>query len=241
MAISVVQATKLTGAGATASGPVAATAGNALIAGGAGYQGTTWSVTRTGDTYTTDTNGATSGGVDLVRIGIASAPNVAGGSVTLTATSTGAIGAVAFALEVSGLPTSAIRDATSPAILTGNSTAADTNNLTNATADAIFVGVNGVETVINPATETPGTGWTATVGATTMTETNGASFPVCGQEYKIVAATGAQHAPWTLTSGPWGGIIAVYKAAAGATPKSDPIRGFMTGQVPRISARRRLV
>lgn len=227
MAIVAVKNTKLeAGSGNNASGAVSATAGNALLVGAAAYENTTtggsFSVARTGDTYTTDIQGDTSAATDIQHIGIASAPNVAGGSVTLTATITGAgQGVVAHVLEVSGLATSSIKDANSPAIKIGTSTAASTNSLTNTTADAIFVAQVGTEAGGNPVTLTAGAGWTDTV-TTAMTEKNANTYPADGMAYQIVSATGAKSGAWTVDNADWGGVIAVYKAAAGGAAQDAP-------------------
>lgn len=223
MAIAAVKATKgvaTTGTSITLTA-LTATAGNALLTGGAGYVGGAtgaWSVTRSGDTFTTDTEGGTDSPLTISSnwAGLASAPNVGAGGTDLVASCTNGNGIAVFAFEVSGLPTSGIRDAASPAIARGNSTAPASNNLTNVTANAIFIGVNADESGANPATETPGTGWTDTVGGTTMTNLNGSNSPVCAEEYKIVSSVAAQSATWTIDTNKWGAIIGVYKASGAA-------------------------
>lgn len=225
MAIAAVKATKLTSTtGNNCTGAVAATAGNAIIVTASGYMNTTASgalssVARTGDTYTVDIDGNTSASVDIQRAGIASAPNVAGGSVTMTVTVTSAQGVVAFAQEFSGLPTSAIRDATSPAIKIGSSAAGSTNTLSNVTADAVFVAHIGTEASGAAVTITStGTGWSDTIAGTQMKEANANSFPACGAAYKIVSTATTESNAWTLAGPPnsdWGGVIAVYKGSGG--------------------------
>jgi len=225
VAITAVAATKGTASSGTSVTltALAATAGNALLVGGSGYEngvtGQTLTVTRTGDTYTTDTQGDTSAATDLQRIGIASAPNVVAGPTNLVVTVSSAAGVVAFALEVAGLPASSIRDAASPAIKIGTSTSGSTNTLTNVTSDAIFVVYCGTEAG-GTVTFTPGGSWTETVGGTTMNEKNAASFPAGGFSYQIVSSTGAQAGAWTLGSADWGGLIAVYR---GTVPSSVPV------------------
>ena len=224
MALSAVKATKATSATGTSvtMTNLTATAGNALIVGASGYEAdiTTGAMlaVRTGDTFTTDTEGNTSAATDVQRIGIASAPNVGAGPTSLVATVTLANGVVAFALEVGGPPTSSILDASSPAIKIGTSTSASTNNLTNVTPDAIFVAMVGTEAGGNPITLTTGGSFTDNVGATTMKETNANSFPASGMGFRIVSATGAIAGAWTVDNADWGGIIAVYKDAGGAPP-----------------------
>lgn len=216
MAIAAVAATKLAAnSGTSVTAAVSATAGNALLVSMNAYNGVSMTVTRTGDTYTTDTNGATAGAVDFQRVGIASAPNVAGGSVNMTvAGGTGTSGVVAFAMEFSGLATSSIRDATSPAIKTASSTSATSNSLTNATADAVYVVAVGSESGANPVTITATGSWTGAIGATTMTETNGTIRPCGGGAYQIVASAAARNGAWTVTNAQWGAVAAVYKMAA---------------------------
>lgn len=222
MAIAAVAATKIQGLTASVSAAVSATAGNALIVGGGYFSaGSGWTVTRTGDTYTTDTTGK-NGSND--GMGIASAPNVAGGSVTCQITVTSGQGTSAWALEFSGLPTSSILDATSPAVATGTSTTPTSNAETNATADAVFVSAFGDDS--GNTTVSPGSGYTNVVGGTTMAEANGASQMVGGLEYQIVSSAASRSASWTVgNSAAWSAGIAVYKAAAGG--------GGGGGQAPR--------
>lgn len=227
MAITAVKATKgVATAGTSVTFSVNATAGNTLIAGGSGFMNTTtsgaYSVTRTGDTYTTDTEGNTSAATDICHVGIASAPNVAGGAVNMVVTVSSAQGVAGFALELSGLPTSAIKDANSPAIAIGTGTTATSNALTNATADAVYIGVVGSESGANPATVNDGSGWTDNVGGVTMTNTNGSNSPVSGMTYQIVASASSRTVSWTVSSADWGAVIAVYKAdgAAAVKPKT---------------------
>lgn len=230
MALSAVQAISLTSDASSANVSVNATAGNALIVGGNAYTGNqasgNWTVTRTGDTYTTDVQVQSAGAADHHRNGIASAPNVAGGAVTLSIAVTNALAIDAWALEISGPPSSGIRDANSPAGLTGNDASAETNSLSNVTASAIFVAVVGSESGTNPATVTEPSGYTITVGGTTMKRTNGSADQVGGMAFKIVAATGAETPTWTVTSSQWSTTIAVYKDAGGGggpTPV-EPLR-----------------
>lgn len=229
MAITAVKATKATAATGTSvtMTSLAATAGNALLVGGGGYENNTTTgaltVTRTSDTFTTDTEGNTSAATDLQRIGIASAPNVTAGPTNLVVTFSSAIGVVAFALEVSGLPTSAIRDATSPAIkIAASGTTATSNSLTNATADAIYVTYCGTEAAGAAVTLTKDAAWTEVVGATTMNEKNANSFPAGGMSYLIVASAAARNGTYTVSSVNWGMVIAVYKiaSAGGVTVKT---------------------
>jgi hypothetical protein len=236
VAITAVKATKATSATGTSvtMTSLAATAGNALLVGGSGYENgiTTGvlSVTRSGDTFTTDTQGNTSAATDLQRIGIASAPNVTAGPTNLVTTVSSANGVIAFALEVSGLPTSAILDATSPAIKIATSTTATSNSLTNVTADAIYVTYCGTESAGAAVTLTVGGGWTETVGATTMKETNANSFPAGGMSYQIVASAAARNGAYTVGNADWGMLIAVYKMAGGAADD------FPAGRLPAFRA-----
>lgn len=221
MAILTVKGTKASAASNSVSFSVSATAGNALIVGMGSFSGTGQTVTRTGDTYTTDTTGANGSN----RVGIASAPNVAGGAVSMTVASTSAGAVAAFALEVSGLPTSAIRDATSPATLSGSASTGTTNTLTNATADAIYAAAVAQDSGANPATVTPGGSWTSVVGATTLTELNGSSIEASGLEWQIVASSASRTGSWTFDgSRTYCGAIAVYKMAAGVATKAPPPR-----------------
>jgi len=232
MAISAVQAVSFTADASSANVSVNPTAANALIVGGSCYTGalagSAFTVTRTGDTYTTDTEGGTTSGINRNYTGIASAPNVAGGAATLSCTAVNASAVDGWAVEVSGLPTSSIRDATSPAVAIGAGTTTTANSLTNVTADAIFFNQIANDTSANPATLTePGT-YTTVVGGTTMKRTNGAADQVCALGFRIVSATGAETPAWTTTTGNWSSGIAVYKAAAGGAtipPGLGPVVG----------------
>lgn len=216
MAITVIAATSVSAAsGASASSSVSATAGNSLIVGGSAFGGSAWSVTRTGDTYTNDTT-YYNGGVTANTLGISSAPNVAGGAVNMTVSSTGANGISTWAAEVGGLPSSAIRDAASPAVATGTTGTPTSNALSNVTANAIYFCAFSDSGVGNE-TITPGAGWTVTVGGTTMDQPNGSTNMVGGLEYQIVSTTASRTGSWTENGvGPtWACGVAVYKGAAG--------------------------
>ena len=231
MALSAVKATLIQGSGASVVGSVSATGGNALIVGGAYYCGSatpgSWTVTRSGDTYTTDTEGVSLGTTDKHRTGIASAPNVANGAVNLTIAVTNGVSCSGWALEVSGPPTSGIRDATSPSCAAGGSTTATANSLTNATANAIFVNAVGSESSANPTTLTTPSGYTVTVGGVTMHELNGQAQQVSGLWYKIVSATGAETPATTVTSSQWTDAIAVYKDGGGGGGGPTPVFQYM--------------
>jgi hypothetical protein len=220
VAIATVKATKLTGGTTTASGSVSATAGNALFAAGGVFNSGSWSAARTGDTFTTDTNGSAAS----IGVGIASAPNVVGGAVTLTVTSSGAGGCGAHVAEISGLPTSAIRDATSPAIASGSSASATTGSLTNATADAIYLAVFADSFNSSTCTFTPTGGWSDVIGGVTMKEPDNVAAQAYDVAYLIVSSTAARTANETVDSSPWTCGIAVYKAAASAAviPPAGP-------------------
>lgn len=219
MAIAAVKATKASAASNSVSFSVSATAGNALIVGGGTFNGTAWTVTRTGDTYTNDTTGVNSNN----RYGISSAPNVAGGSVSMTVACASGSSVSAHALELSGLPTSGIRDAASPGAKTGTGTTPSSNSLASVSSDAVFVAAFADGAGANPASITPGGGWTATVGATTMSDTDGQGSEVCGQVYQIVTAQSTKTASWTVgQSAAWACGIAVYKMAAAAVATAPP-------------------
>lgn len=226
MAIAVVQAVSFTSDASSANVSVNATAGNALIVGVSFYTGaaagSAATVTRTGDTYTTDTQGGYPSGGNRNYTAIASAPNVAGGAVTLSATATNAAATDGWAVEVSGLPTSSIRDATSPAVATGTGTTTTANSLTNTTSDAIFFNQIANDTAANPATLTaPGT-YTTSSGAVTTKRLNGQVDQVCALGWRIVSSTGAETPAWTTTTGGWTSGIAVYKAASGGGAQDTP-------------------
>lgn len=220
------------GSGASASAAFSATAGNALIVGGAMFGSGSWSVTRTGDTYTTDIQGTNSTDVSI-GVGIASAPNVAGGSVTLQVTCTSAGAVTAYAVQLSGLPTSSIRDANSPAVASGSGTPILTNSLTNATADAIYFASGVPSTGINPTVITPLGGFSDTGGSVTMKETNDSTQMAVDFAYLIVASSASRTESWTTdVSAPhWAAAIAVYKQAAassippGLGPVVEPLGG----------------
>jgi hypothetical protein len=221
VAIVVVQAFSFTSDASSANVSVNATATNAIIVGFSVYTGNTngsvAAVTRTGDTYTTDTQGGFSGGANRNYTAIASAPNVAGGAVTLSATAVNSQATDGWAVEVSGLPSASIRDANSPAVAQGTGTTTTANSLTNATADAIFFNQIANSTAANPATLTaPGT-YTTSSGAVTTKRTNGSVDQVCALGWRIVSSTGAETPAWTTTTGDWTSAIAVYKASAAAT------------------------
>jgi hypothetical protein len=229
MAISVVQAVSFTSDASSANVSVNATAGNSIIVGFSVYTGNTngsaATVTRTGDTYTTDTQGGFPSGVNRNYTAIASAPNVAGGAVTLSATATNSQATDGWAVEVSGLPTSSIRDANSPAVTTGTGTTTTANGLANVTADAIFFNQIANDTSTNPATLTEPGGYTVLSGAVTTKRTNGSADQACALGWKIVSATGTETPAWTTTTGNWTSAIAVYKAsaAAGMPPGLGPV------------------
>lgn len=211
MAIVPVAVTRiLASTGSSASGSVSATAGNALIVGVAMYNTGGIAVTRTGDTYTIDANGD----VNTSGSGIASAPNVAGGAVTMNVSCSGADGISVFVLEVSGLPSSSIRDATSPATGSGNSTSATTGSLTNATADAIYVGIVSSDSTSSSATVSIGGSFVTTINPTSLVQTNTNSGMVGGMAYQIVSSAASRSASWTISSSDWTTQIGVYRAAA---------------------------
>lgn len=234
MAISAVAATLVTADAASANATSkTATSGSAFIVGGAAWTGSSvpgsWTVTRTGDTYTIDAQGVSStGSGNRHRNGIASAPNVGTSANTLTISVTNGGSIDGWILELAGLPTTSIRDATSPATNVGIDTTAETNSLTNATADAIFVGVLGNESGLSSVTVTEPSGYTITVGGTTMKRTNGSTDQAGGMAYKIVAATGAETPTWTTTADTWSTNIAVYKAAAGGGGSQTVNPGFIS-------------
>jgi hypothetical protein len=218
MVAAAVNATLIESGTASASASVSATAGNALLVGGGMFNSGAWSVTRTGDTFTTDANGANS----TEGAGIASAPNVTGGAVSCSITCSGGSGVSGWAFEVSGLPTSAILDATSPALAQATSTTPTSSALTNTTADAIYVCSFGKGGGVQ--TGSPTGSWSNTPGGATMFEGNGASFEVGGLEYQIVSSTASRTGTWTTsTSNHWTAQIAVYKAAAGAAAAWPPL------------------
>jgi len=225
MAIAAVAATLIQGSTASVSASVSATAGNALIVGGGYFSaGSGWAVTRTGDTYTTDTTGKIAANAGM---GIASAPNVAGGAVTCQITVTSGQGTSAWALELSGLPTSAILDATSPAVATGTSITPLSGSVTNATANAVFIcafGHNAGNTTV-----TKETAYTNVVGGTTMAETQGATLMVAGLEFQVVSSAAGRTGSWTIgASAAWACGIAVYKDAGGGPPPAVALRGQRT-------------
>lgn len=211
MAITVVQEKILTGSGASASGSMTTTAGNALVACVHSFNNSGAITGSGGGTWTSDASGSFNAGID--SLAILSCPNNSGGTLSLTFSATGASGVVAIVYEVSGLPSSSIRDATSPAVKTGTGTAASTNSLSNVTANAIFIGMVG-DTDGSASSTVNGTaaGWTYPTGAQ---EKNGSSFNVTGTGYDIVSSTGSQSSTWTITSSTWGALIAVYKGASG--------------------------
>jgi hypothetical protein len=213
--------------GASASGTVTTTAANAMLCCAASYCGTTTGSalaasgggTWTTDTSVTDTNDANNKFKGL----IASCPSATGGAQTVTISNGNASGATAFVYEFSGNVTSSIRDAASPAVAVGTSTAPLTNSLSNTTADAVFVAMFTNADGGNPATNTGGgTGWTYPAGGK---ETNGATFQILGSGYKIVSSVAGETSSWTAGNFRWDALIAVYKAAGGAAA-ADPPPGF---------------
>ncbi len=244
MAITAVKATKATASSGTSvtMTSLTATAGNALLVGSGGYEDNVTSgsttVTRTGDTFTTDIQGNTSGSSDLQHIAISSAPNVGAGGTNLVTSVSSASGVVSFALEVSGLPSSSMLDSSSPAIKTATTVNATSNSETNNSADAIFVTYCGNESG-GTVTLTVGGGWTETVGGTTMKETNGNSFPAGGFSYQIVSTAAARNGAYTVTLADWGMIIACYKmdsTPAGLPPGLGPNVGMEAGMMATLSA-----
>lgn len=234
MAIVAVKASKnSTGSGTTATiTGLTATASNALFVGGGSFTGTVsgsaYTVTRTGDTYTTNTEGSYPSGVNRNHIGIASAPNVVAGGADCTLSITNGGGVSVFAMEFSGLPSSGLSDAASPAVATGSSAAATSNALTNVTPDALYIGVCGSGSGSVAATMTAGSGFTDTIGGVTATVTNGSTNQVAGMAYLIVASTASRTVSWTVDNAEWTAAIAVYKAAGGAAivrPKPPRVVG----------------
>lgn len=216
--------TKLEGTGVSVSGSVGATAGNALFCGADGYTsnvtGSLNSVTRSTDTFTIDAQGDTSASAVRQRIGIASAPNVAGGAQTATVTfSSQAQQVVAFFVEAANLPASSMLSGTPPAVATGNSASGASNALTNADADAIYVGIVGSEATAAVSTLRHGTGWYDTYGGTWSGEQDGSAWPVCSLEFQVVSSAASRQATWTLTSANWGALVAAYRYAG---PAFDP-------------------
>lgn len=210
--------------GTSASGNVTVTtAGDAFVVCALNYNNLNTTATPTvqddnGDTFTVDTSGNFSGGFgDWNGASISSAPNINAGTalVTIQTNSSANTGATAAIYEISGTPTSSIRDATSPAINTGAAgTTASTNSLTNVTASAIFFAVTGTNDPGNPTTLTgTSSGWSYPAGGT---ELNGATFSNMGSGYKPVSSTGAETSSWTIVNNAnWGALIAVYKGTGG--------------------------
>lgn len=233
MAIAAVTATKLTsGTGNNASGAISATAGSALFVGGSSYHASNgtvaWTAARTGDTYTTDKVDGFSSSPNLAVIGLASAPNVAGGSVTMTVTSTGSTnGLTCYVFEASGLATASILDATLPAVKTGTSTTSTSNSVANTTADAIFVAINTSTFGSTGGVDTnTGTGFSDVAGGVTMKDTDGNSEVVIDLAYKIVSSVVTNNGAWTTDNVLWAAEIGVYKAAAAAGSTASPRRAL---------------
>lgn len=222
MAIAAVKFTAFnttSGTSATATG-LTATAGNSILVGFSAYtaasNGSAWAATRTGDTYTLDASGNMVTGVNRNSNAILSAPNVAAAANDLVVSVTNGAGVSAFAMEFSGLPTSSISDGTSPAILETDATTVLSNALSNTTADAVYVGVVGVDTSANPATVDDGAGWTDNFGGNTMTMLVGTTNQVGGMTYQVVSSVASRTVDWTVTlpGGGAGCLIAVYKASS---------------------------
>lgn len=221
-----VAATMLRGTGNTATGSISATAGNALFVGGYGYGGSTFTVTRTGDTYTTDTSGAMAAAV--ATLGIASAPNIAGGAVTMTVSSTSAAPTQAWAAEFSGMLTSGMLDSSAPAIATGSGTTATSPSETNVQADVLFLAFMGCTATPNPALIDVEAGWADVIASTWMGTGNGAADLVSGFAFKVVSTAAAESADWAITSSNWGALTTAYKPDVGGggttlTPAAIPI------------------
>lgn len=211
MSIAFVTATRIQAStGGSASGTVTGTAGNCWlgVAGSVGAAAYTFSG---GGTWTRDIDGANG---TTAHISISSAPNITGGSQTVTVSGGGANAhIVGIIQEFSGLPTSSVLDSTPPAVAVGgSSTSATTNSETNSNANAVFIA--GVADNIGTTTSTL-TGNTAgwTYNPNTTDQTNGSSFIACGTGYQIVSSVAAQSSNWTISSSKWAAAIAAYKAA----------------------------
>lgn len=212
MAIAFVTATKLENTtGTSVSGTVTGTAGNAWLGLSTKKSVTTSATTFSGGgTWTVDISGSSGPKID-----IASAPNITGGSQTVTVTNTGASSAaVVVVQEFSGLATSSMLDNTPPAITTAtNATTQTTGSLSNVTANAVFVACATNASTANPATMTGNTaGWT--YNPNTTNETNASSFVNFGTGYLIVSTVASQSSSWTTDRASGHAGISVYKAAA---------------------------
>lgn len=240
MAISVVNVVKgSNGTGSTLNiSLTVGSTGNALVSACAVFAGSfapTITTSGAGGSWSHDAASAVFGtaSTSLAAIDISSAPNISSGSQTVTETIGGGVGSGTSAsiIEIAGLPTSAIRDATSPAMATGTSTTATTNALSNVTADAIYVALNGSNSGSATATETGTTAsWTYSSGAPNqLTATDGTTSMVHGAGYFIVASTASRTSAWTVDNNEWAAHIAVYKAsgAVAAPPTTHMTVGLM--------------
>lgn len=228
---SLVTATKIEATSGTSvsSSTFSATAGNALVCCSV-CSATSGSATTTGGggTWTKDATGVSSAG--SLGLDISSAPNVTGGTSTITLTySVATNGLTVIIQEWNGLPSSSMRDNTSPAMTHGTTTTVTTGSLSNVSTNAVYVAVMGDNSGANPATVTGTTsGWTYNPNSTD--EKNGVSFMVAGTGYDIVSSVASRTSSWTIDAGAtdWAGLIAVYKQAS--APAFTPPLPFTTLQ-----------
>jgi len=157
------------------------------------------------------------GGVYYGNVGVWSRQNIGAPSGTFTITftaSAGTPGITMGAIAVRSAATSGALDKTKTA--TGSSTAPATGDSDATTqADEIVVaGFGEINTTGSTQTVTDPSGYTVI-----FNEGEAASYIVSGGAYKILTATGAQSASWSVTgaAAPWGAILATYKGAAAVT------------------------
>lgn len=219
LAIAFVRQGALTGAGTTTEtgnpgGTVSA--GNALLlatgaynSSGAAANPTLIADTQT-NTWTRDVTVLSATLTNRMNF-IASAPNAVGGTnPTITITwAAGAYFAHGTVLEVSGLATSSMLDATGFGSAVASSTG-PTLAVTTTTADTFLLAHMGSEAT-NTRTVTPTTG-------TQLAEyETGGSGPIFNAQYSIESAAGSKTHTWTVssTAANWAVLMAAYVIAAG--------------------------
>lgn len=210
MAIAWVKSSKIEGSyGTSTSGTVTGTAGNGWVACIGGYEGSTTMSVSGGGTWATD---STENGTAYQSAGLASAPNITGGSQTVTATVTSANGVTCIVHEFSGLATSSMLDGTASPASSDSTSTAVTNSYTNVNASALFVAATTqLGSAVSVFTGTT-SGWTYNPSNTD--ETDGNSYQVIGTGYLIASTTASRNSSWTINSTHWRALLAAYKGAA---------------------------
>ena len=210
MAIAFVKATQIEATtGKNASGTVIGTAGNLWVALASKKGASQVPTPSGGGTWTVDASVTETAAV-IVTVSMSSAPNITGGSQTVTI-STGTSGAmVTMVHEYTNAVTASPVD-TTPTTLTNSNNAPATNSLSNTQADAVFVAVVGMTTSNAADTLTgSGSGWTFNPNSTD--ESNGSSFVAAASGYKVVSSLTTESSSWSAAVGSgWATIIGSYR------------------------------